>query len=294
MTEEKLKCDLVIVSYNSYRYLENCLKSLVKECAESIHAIYVVNNGHENGINGLKGIFPHTVFIQNHKNLGFAKGVNIGLRNSEASYICLLNPDTIASENFLGAGLAYIEAHPTVGALGPKIYSEDGSVQGSARSFPTLLTSFFGRTSWLTRNFPNNSLSKKNMPTIGYGDQDPLEVDWVSGACMLVRREAVSQVGGMDERFFMYWEDADWCRRMQNGGWKIVYLPEAAIFHACGQSSKTRPLKSMLHFHKSCYQLYEKYTPSHKTWLLPVVLLGLGLRISMLMIGALLAQRSRE
>ena len=242
----------------------------------------------------MKAILPHTITIQNGSNLGFAKAVNIGLRRSDGRYICLLNPDTVAADNFLQVGLDYLTAHPNVGALGPKIYSDDGSVQGSARSFPTLLTSLFGRTSWLTKTFPNNRFSKKNMVNIGYDSAEPLEVDWISGACMLVSREALDHIGRLDERFFMYWEDADWCRRMRRGGWQVVYYPKSSIVHACGQSSKTRPLKSIFHFHISSYRLYEKYTHGCHGWLLPVVLLGIGARMTLMMMITVLAQATHR
>lgn len=289
-----LTCDIVIVSYNSHQCLEKCLHSLSQNCADSIGRLFIVDNGQAKSIRMLKGILPHTIIIQNDRNLGFSKAVNIGIKLSDASYLCLLNPDTIVEENFLHDGLEYLEAHKKVGALGPRIYSDDGSIQGSARSFPTLLTSLFGRTSLLTRTFPNNKLSRRNMVNIGHDGPEPLPVDWVSGACMLVRQTAIEHTGGLDERFFMYWEDADWCRRMREGGWRVVYYPKSSIVHACGQSSQTRPVKSIFHFHKSCCRLYVKYARGGRTLLLPLVLLAIGGRMGLLIMRTMFVQAAMK
>jgi GT2 family glycosyltransferase len=105
-----------------------------------------------------------------------------------------------------------------------------------------------------------------------------MEVDWVSGACMVIRRKAIKDVGLLDERFFMYWEDADWCRRMWEKGWKVVYFPQAAIYHHVGKSSDSRPLRSIYHFHKSAYRLHEKYTKFPLSLLNPLVLALLAIR----------------
>lgn len=133
------------------------------------------------------------------------------------------------------------------------------TVQGSARKFPTLLTGFFGRNSLLTKWFPNNWITRKTILTNGVKGDYPINVDWVSGACMVVRRNAVEDIGLMDERFFMYWEDVDWCKRMWQKGWKIVYYPKASILHYIGGSSEKNVYQSVLEFHKSAYYFSGKH-----------------------------------
>lgn len=286
--------DIIIITYNSTDCLRQCLKSIF-ENQDDIHLnIYVINNYPSEHIDRASIGFPNVNVINSKRNYGFSKAVNRALFNTSSEFICILNPDTIVKENSFKNCVEFLLDNKKIGIIGPRICNSNGSYQGSARSFPTLLTAFFGRTSWLTKAYPNNSLSKKNMVNIDYYGNEPLEVDWVSGACMIVRRDAINNIGAMDERFFMYWEDADWCRRMRMGGWKVVYYPRTTIVHTCGQSSKTRPLKSILHFHKSCYQLYEKYNPSYKAILLPAVLLGLSLRVILLLICTMLKRKAGQ
>ncbi len=163
--------------------------------------------------------------------------------------------------------------------MGPQILDRDGSVQGSARAFPTPLTGLFGRSSFLTRFFPNNSLTRKNILTTRSDCKTPMEVHRVSGACMVVRRKAVDDVGLMDERFFLYWEDADWCKRMRDKGWKVVYFPRASVVHYVGVSSAQAFMRSTVEFHKSSYRLFDKYSKPPLRFLRPLAIAGLSLRL---------------
>jgi GT2 family glycosyltransferase len=190
----------------------------------------------------------------------------------------ILNPDTVIQEGFFESVISHMEANPKVGVLGPRVLNSDGSVQGSARSFPTVGTSFFGRTSLLTKLFPQNPISSKSVLTARCDGSTPMTVDWVSGACMIVRRKAIETVGLMDERFFMYWEDADWCRRMWQKGWEVVYYPGAAVIHHVGQSSRTRPFRSEFDFHVSAYRLFSKYARGASSLLKPLIAVGLFAR----------------
>ncbi|MFP4347730.1 MAG: glycosyltransferase family 2 protein, partial [Desulfococcaceae bacterium] len=153
----------------------------------------------------------------------------------------------------------------------------DGGIQNSARSFPTPWTTFFGRSSWLSRRFPNNPITRRNLVNKRSDGNSPMEVDWVSGACMVVRRKAIEAVGPMDERFFMYWEDADWCRRMWDHGWRVVYYPKACIYHYGGKSSDQNRYRSAVEFHKSAYRLYSKYATSSLGK--PFALIGLAVHL---------------
>ena len=201
-------------------------------------------------------------------------------------YVVLLNPDTTVQDGLFKSAVAFMEENPEVGILGPRILNADGSIQGSARGFPTPLTAFFGRNSLLTRVFPSNRITRENILTTKSDGKTPMEVDWVSGACMLVRREAVEDVGLMDERFFMYWEDADWCRRMLQKNWKVSYFPQASILHYVGVSSGHLLFRSIFEFHKSIYWLFHKYNKPFLRILEPVVIGGLSFRISFMLVSS--------
>jgi GT2 family glycosyltransferase/glycosyltransferase involved in cell wall biosynthesis len=233
----------------------------------------------------VKAEFPQVIFSKNSYNMGFAKAINIVLKQSNSPYIALLNPDTYVMDDFFEPILSYMEEHPQVGIVGPKILNRDGSVQGSARVFPTPFTALFGRNSLLSRWFPNNLITRKNVLTIRSDGITPMEVDWVSGACMVVRRKAVDDVGLMDERFFLYWEDADWCKRMWEKGWKVVYFPQDSIVHYVGGSSTQAFLKSSFEFHKSSYKLFEKHNKASFWFMKPLAITGISLRLCLVVIS---------
>ena len=240
--------------------------------------IYVQDNASDDNLDIIKKQFPKVHFSRNSHNIGFAAAVNNALKISKKPYAILLNPDTIIKDNFFDSVLEYMEMHSDVAVLGPKIFDDDGTVQGSARSFPTPLTSLFGRKSPLTRMFPNNSITASNILTLNSDGKSPIEVDWVSGACMVARRDAIDKVGLLDERFFMYWEDSDWCKRMRAAGWKVIYFPRAEIYHSVGKSSNSRPVLSICNFHISSYLLFSKYARKPKTFFKPFAAVGLFFR----------------
>ena len=147
--------------------------------------------------------FPWIKLIERSTNEGFATGINLGARLGRAPFLLLLNPDCVVTPSACDRLLRFLVPRVDVAIAGPRILNADGSVQGSARRFPGVTTVIAGRSSWLTRRFPRNPLSRLNLPGLDAGEQ-PLDVDWVSGACMLVRRSAFEQAGGMDECFFLY------------------------------------------------------------------------------------------
>jgi hypothetical protein len=185
--------------------------------------------------------------------------------------VVLINPDAFIENDFFTKILVYMQNNLSIGILGPKVLDYDGTVQGSARAFPNLLTGFFGRNSYLTKMFPNNPISRANILNLSHPKDQSMEVDWVSGACMVIRKEALIRTGHLDERFFMYWEDADLCRRMWENGWKVVYYPKAVVHHQVGQSSRTHPYLTIMHFHKSAFKLFVKYSKGYQTFFYPFV-----------------------
>lgn len=271
--------DIIIVNYNSTDYLLRCLKSVYDSLQNLPARVIVQDNASKDGVGRVQAIFPQVELTKNNYNMGFSKTVNKGLKQGEARYVVLLNPDTYVTEGFFSSVLQYMEENSGVGIIGPKILNGDGSVQGSARRFPTPLTALFGRSTLLTKWFPNNRISQQNILTLRSNGTSPMDADWVSGACMVVRRKAIDDVGFMDERFFIYWEDADLCKRMWQSGWKVVYFPQADVIHYVGGSSDKLVVRSVVEFHRSCYRLFEKHTKLPLRMLKPLVFGGLAVRL---------------
>jgi GT2 family glycosyltransferase/glycosyltransferase involved in cell wall biosynthesis len=271
--------DIVIVNFNSTDFLLKCLESVYEALGDYPATVRIQDNASSDRIHRITERFPAVILTRNERNIGFASAVNQGLQQSTSPYVILLNPDSYVLKDFFCNILSFMERNPQIGIAGPRILDRDGSVQGSARAFPTALTSLFGRASLLTRLFPNNPITSANLLTRHCDGVNPMEVDWVSGACMIVRKKAIDAVGVFDERFFMYWEDADWCRRMRDSGWQVVYFPQASVVHYVGGSSNQLVFKSQVAFHKSAYLLFEKHNPSVPLFIKFVVMIGLFYRL---------------
>jgi GT2 family glycosyltransferase len=260
--------DLVVVNYNSLELLHDCLASIKCSCNGSKPNIVVSDNGSDEPISYIRRTYTDISIVRNKENLGYSKAINAILSSTDAPYIVLLNPDTIVvSDYFFESIVDFMNSNPDVGILGPGIVNPDGSLQGSARSFPRFHSLFFGRRSLLTKIFPKSRLTCANILTSNLDDTNPVKADWVSGACMVIRREALEHVGKMDDRFFMYWEDVDWCKRMWDNGWKVMYWPEIKIMHHVGGSSDSRIIRSVFEFHKSAILYFEKHI-NHNRWIL--------------------------
>jgi GT2 family glycosyltransferase len=274
--------DVLIVNYKSYDELGRCLESLEPERSR-LEQVLVVD--HESDVAAAASLirrFPWVELIERSTNEGFATGINLGARLGRAPFLLLLNPDCVVTPSTCDRLLRFLTPRVDVAIAGPRILNADGSVQGSARRFPGLTTVIAGRSSWLTRRFPRNPLSRLNLPGLDAGEQ-PLDVDWVSGACMLVRRSAFEQAGGMDECFFLYWEDADFCRRLSQLGWRTTYFPGATVVHAGGKSSIHAYQESLVAFHTSAFLLFRKHARWPLRVLTPLVYLTLQLRLRALL-----------
>ena len=274
--------DLVIVNYRSYEELGRCLAALEPDRRPLARVIVVDHESDKAAAAAISARFPWVDLVQRANNEGFATGVNLGVARGQATFVLLLNPDCVAAAGAIEQLVTFAKRRRDVAVIGPRILNPDGSVQGSARRFPGLSTFFAGRSSWLTRHFPRNPLSRWNLPALTE-ITTPLEVDWVSGACMLIRREAFQWVSGMDEQFFLYWEDADLCKRLGQNGWRTVYLPTASVEHAGGRSSIHAYRQSLAAFHESAFTLFRKHAGRPWLWAAPVVYLALRLRLRMLL-----------
>ncbi len=285
MRGQDVLVDFITVHFRTVPALCNLMRSLdLHERAFHAYGVHVANNGAPEPLLNSWARQGRIHLHQNEMNQGFARAVNRVMNATHAPYIMLMNPDTWLVSPIMERMCAFMEAHRRVGIIGPRILNEDGSLQGSARAFPDFSTAFFGRSSLWTRLAPDNRLSRRNVLDRRLCDGGSFSpVDWVSGACMFVRRDAVRDVGGLDERFFLYWEDADWCRRMWSHGWQVVYWPEVAVVHVGGVSSSQDSFGSLLAFHRSALRYHLKHRSRKWAWSDGLVGCFLGLRLLGLM-----------
>ena len=251
---------IVIVNWNAGRRLDDCLDALFASEWVGTLEVMLVDNASTDG-SQVRAVerHPSIKLLQNAENRGFACGANQALERVVGDLILLLNPDTVLNPCALPLLVDFMRQNPDAAVVAPRLLNPDGTVQGSARRDPSPWTGLFGRDAPLTRLFPNNPVTRRELPSLAHVGDAPLEVDWVSGACLLVRRVAYERIGGLDERFFLFWEDADWCRRLRKAAWKVYYLPAAVGTHDVGVSCAQRPFRSALDFHRSAYRFYRKH-----------------------------------
>ncbi len=284
---------IIIVSWNVRDLLRRCLASIqaspgvrleaageaeVSPAAPSADVVVVDNASGDASVELVQREFPWARVIANSENRGFTAANNQGMAASAGRYLLLLNPDTELQDNALAMMLDYLEAHPDVGLLGPQLRyggeqapdgtaatrpAGSGGIQSSRRRFPTLATAFVEST--VLQGLFQDSRSLRDYYVLDRPDGLTQEVDWVVGAAMMVRRAVVEQVGGLDEGFFMYSEELDWCRRIKaapapgGGTWKVVYLPAARVVHYEGRSSAQAPALKQIQFHASKVRYFRKY-----------------------------------
>ena len=250
-----MKFSIVTVNYRSWPYTLRCLDSLLKTGYEDFEVV-VVNNDQETPPE-----MPHrTRLIRNPENVGFARACNQGVAASTGEYVIFLNPDTLVEEGFFEGLEGFFDGNPEAGVAGPKIVDGEGHLQLTARKDLNFVSGLLGRTSLLTRLFPKSPLVRRHFPAAGKLT-GPTAVDWVSGACMVVPRRTLEEIGPLDERFFMYFEDADLSRRARDAGWLVYFLPQVEILHHSGASSGNRP-RAIWDLHKSAF-LYHRKHDSH-------------------------------
>ncbi|MGE0592509.1 MAG: glycosyltransferase family 2 protein [Vicinamibacterales bacterium] len=249
----------VIVNYNAGDELQAALASLAQTLEGREWEAVVVDNASTDGSAAFVAAFaPRVRLVANATNVGFGRGVNQGVAATAAPFVLVMNPDCRLTPGAVDALQRELERHPRCAVVGPRILDPDGAVQRSARGDPDMLTGLFGRSTRLTRLFPSLAEATRNVVTADGlpAGHASLEVDWVSGACMLARRAALADVRGFDEGYFLYWEDADLCRRLRAAGWHVRYVPGATAVHTVGRSSRTAPAASIRAFHQSAYRYY--------------------------------------
>ena len=250
---------IIIVTYNSARHLSACLESIENHIKNVEYEVCVVDNASEDGSSALaEAAGGHTRVVRNPSNLGFSAAVNVGLRNTSGRYVMWLNPDTQIAGGDVNELLHHFDQHPHVGVVGPQLLNSDGSIQLSCRSFPSYNTAFFNRYSLLTKLFPKNRYSRQYLKT-DWNHQEIREVGWVSGACLIHPRALLEDIGDLDEQFFIYIEDIDFCLRTNKAGWKVYYHPGLRILHHIAGSSRQVPFSMIVELHKSIWRYYTKH-----------------------------------
>jgi GT2 family glycosyltransferase len=248
----------ILVNFNAGEDLRHALRSLADEMGSRSWEGVVVDNASTDGSAEIALEFaPAVTLVRNARNVGFGRGVNQGLIRARAPLVLIMNPDCRLEPAAVDRLAGALTGHPSCAIVGPRILDPDGTEQGSARGDPDMWTGIFGRSAALRRLFPSLAVSERNVvPSSRVPPGESLAVDWLSGACMLARVSALTSVGGFDERYFLYWEDADLCRRLRAEGHEVRYVPSATAVHRVGQSSRTARASSIRAFHESAYLYY--------------------------------------
>ena len=238
-----MRLSVVFLSYNTRDLTEQALRTVL-DAAEGMEVeIFVVDNAsHDGSADMVAEKFPAVKLLRNEDNVGFAAGNNVALRQVVGEYVLIINTDTIVRRDTLRALAGFLDEHPEVGACGCKILDPDGTLQlDSRRGFPSPMAAFC-KMSGLSRLFPDHpSISRYHMTYLD--PEQTAEVEVLSGSCMMVRKAAMDQVGLLDEDYFMYGEDIDWCYRIHKAGWKIFYVPTTEIIHFRGESGRGAPMR---------------------------------------------------
>jgi len=263
------RVSVIIVVWNAKKYVQECLASLHKYCREAYCEVIVVDNASTDGTPQLVAeMFPAFTLICNSENLGFAKANNIGIARSTGEYVCLVNSDVTFTDDCISPMVEYLDGHPDIGMLGPKMLGPEGTTaRRSTMRFPTVWNNF-SRALGLDLAFRRSRLfGGLLMSDFDHQTTTPVEV--LNGWFVLVRRRAIERVGVLDPRFFMYGEDLDWCYRFRQTGEGVVFFADAAAIHYGGASSSNAPLRFYL---EQCYANWQ-YWQKHHNWFSQVAFL---------------------
>ncbi len=224
------KLSLIILNYKNAGLVKQCVKGIFDNPSKlPLEVIVIDNNSHDNCLEMIKTNWPQVITVAAEKNRGYAAGNNLGLKITRGNYVMVLNPDVAIMPGTLDKLIDFMDSHPKVGIASPKLVNPDGSVQSSAYTFPLFWMPIFRRTP--LGYWPRAQKSLTRYLMLDWDHQDNRPVDWLLGACLIIRREALIQVGWLDERYFLYVEDTDWCRRFWQKDWQVYYVAEVAMVH---------------------------------------------------------------
>jgi len=253
-----MKClSIIIVNWNGCDIIKNCLESIFENIKNLDYEVIVVdNNSADSSPRMIKDKFPSVNLIELDKNYGFAKANNIGISKSSGKYIVLLNSDTTVKKGSFEKIIEYMDKDTKAGIVGPKLVYGNGDYQYSYGRFPTLLTEisgflFLSKIPMLNAFFKDRFIEEKY--------DCVTEVDWISGACLFFKRDIIEKTTLLDEQFFMYMEDIDFCLRAKSIGWKVMFYPFAEVVHLVGRSVKNADYQIVFNNTKSYFKYYKKY-----------------------------------
>lgn len=251
---------VMIINWNGWLDIKKCLES-IRMSSFADHEIIVIDNASTDGsVENLRTYFPEVKVHVNQVNLGHAKAVNQGFGLVNGKYILLLDADTELVPETISQLVSFITERQDVSVIAPRTFNADGSIQESARNFPSVMSGVFGRQSSLTRAFPNNPFSKRYLQRDKLNASDPFQVEQVSAACMIFPSSLVEEAGPWDEKYFAYWVDTDWCMNLKKLGKKLFCLPSARVIHyeKNRRGRKKKPSR-IWNFHLGAFRLYRKH-----------------------------------
>ncbi|MBW4081580.1 glycosyltransferase family 2 protein [Paenibacillus sp. S150] len=285
---------IIILNYNTCRLTMDCLRSVYDSETKFFYEIILIdNNSRDDSVERISREFPDVLLIANSENVGFARGNNQGMEVASGRYVLLLNSDTVIRKDTLETMLEFMDSRPDLGASGCKVILPDGSLDKACkRGFPTPAASFYYAFGF-SKLFPDRP--RFNGYQLGYLDPDQAyPVDCLVGAFMLVRRQTIDQVGGLDGEFFMYGEDLDWCFRIKEAGWGIYYYPQTSIVHLKGGSARRRPFRIVYEFHRAMILFHRKhYSKRYNSMINGAVYAGVGVKFALSLVrNALIRPRA--
>ncbi len=259
---------VIIVNFNAGEHLRAAVGSVAADLQGAAHHILVVDNASSDDSAAAVEGLPDVALVRNAANRGFGAAVNQAAALTDARYLWLLNPDCRVLPGTFARLAGTLARHDDCAVAAARLLNADGSVQASARGEPSAWTGLFGRHGLLTKVFPRSAAARRNLPAADLVEAgvESAVIDWAMGACLLVRRDRFEAVGGFDERYFLYWEDADLCRRLRTLGFATRYVPAAQVVHVGAVSSATRSAFATREFHRSAYRYYATHvvpTPWH-------------------------------
>jgi GT2 family glycosyltransferase len=249
---DRMDISIIIVNWNTKDLLRKCIESIYKTIRDVCYEVIVVDNASLDGsVSMLQKAYPQVRIIQNEENRGFGAANNQAMHIMNGKYALLLNSDTVLTETAVKKLLVFLEMHSEAAMVCGQLLNADGSKQNSIASLPSLLT--------LTTNMPMlEYLFPKRYPSKRYHYREPVEIDSGIGACLMVRKQAIDEVGMFDERYFFFFEETDWARQMKQAGWKVFHVPTANIYHLQGQSIG-KNVRSRIEFYRSRYRYFKKW-----------------------------------
>jgi GT2 family glycosyltransferase len=284
------RCDVIIVNFDSGGFLKDAVESVLR--SPLVSHIYAVDNASTDTSLDSLPRDDRLSIIRNPANLGFAAACNIGVARATSDIVLFLNPDCQVAEGAVEYLIAALQSAERVGMVGPLLLNPDGSEQSGGRRkipMPRVVLTHMLSTTWLSRYFPALGLPLHLSPL----PKQPIEVEAISGACMMVRRAAIEAVGPLDEQYFLHCEDIDWCMRFRQQGWRILFAPDARVIHHKGVSSRHSPLTVEYYKHRGMVLFYGKFLDgSYPRFRMALVVLGIWARFFAVATTQLLHRRS--